>query len=81
MRAGARFIHKKIPGVFDSAKDMLPVAHHDSLTLLSNYTHAMGWLPKVFKLTLSEQPTEKTPRAITLRNQTLRNQTLVNQIW
>jgi hypothetical protein len=27
--------------VFDSARDMLPVAHHDSLTLLGIYTHGM----------------------------------------
>ena len=71
MRAGARFIHKKIPGVFDSAKDMLPVAHHDPLTLLSIYTHVMGWFPKVFKRTRSEQSAGKPPRALTWRNQTL----------
>ena len=33
---------KKIPGVFDSARDMLPVAHDDSPTLLGTYTHVMG---------------------------------------
>ena len=57
--------------MFDSAKDMLPVAHHDSLTLLSIYTHAMGWFPKVLKRTCSERPAEKPPKALTLRNQTL----------
>ena len=29
---------KKIPGVFDSAKDILPVAHDDPQTLLSIYS-------------------------------------------
>jgi hypothetical protein len=33
-------VHKKIPGVFDSARDMFPVAHHDGSTLLGTYTHA-----------------------------------------
>ena len=32
---------KKIPGVFDSARGMLPVAHHDPHKLLSIYTHDM----------------------------------------
>jgi hypothetical protein len=41
-RAGARFVHKKIPGVFDSARDMLPVAHDDLPTLLGIYTQDMG---------------------------------------
>jgi hypothetical protein len=41
-RAGARFVHKKIPGVFDSARDMLPVAHDDSPTLLGIYTQGMA---------------------------------------
>ena len=35
------FVHKKIPGVFDSARDILPVAHHDSPTLVGIYTHGM----------------------------------------
>jgi hypothetical protein len=35
-------VHKKIPGVFDSARDRSPVAHHDSSTLLGIYTHAMA---------------------------------------
>ena len=50
---------------------MLPVAHHDPLTLLSIYTHVMGWFPKVFKRTRSEQSAGKPPRALTWRNQTL----------
>jgi hypothetical protein len=37
--------------VFDSARDMLPVAHHDPHRLLGNYTHGMGWLPQVFMRT------------------------------
>jgi len=36
----AGFAHK-IPSAFDSARDILPVAHHDSLTLLGVYTRCM----------------------------------------
>jgi hypothetical protein len=28
--------------VFDSAKDIAPVAHHDSLSILSIYNHVIG---------------------------------------
>ena len=39
---GQGLFTKKIPGVFDSARDMLPVAHHDSPMLLGIYTQSMG---------------------------------------
>jgi hypothetical protein len=40
----AGFAHK-IPSAFDSARDMLllPVAHHDSLTLLGVYTRCIEY--------------------------------------
>ena len=66
-------IHKKIPGVFDSARDSVPVAHDDSTTLLGICTHEAGRCLKVFKRTRplppqdttqppppAEQPTERT---------------------
>lgn len=36
--SSGKFCSQKIPGVFDSARDTLPVAHHDSPTLLGTYT-------------------------------------------
>ena len=36
--SSSRVCSKKIPGVFDSAKDILPVAHDDPQTLLSIYS-------------------------------------------
>lgn len=44
-RERARDPVTKIPGVFDSARDRVPVAHHDKPTLLSISTQegAKGW--------------------------------------
>ena len=38
----AGFAHK-IPSAFDSTRDMLAVAHHDSLTLLGVYTRCIEY--------------------------------------
>ena len=71
-RERARDPVTKIPGVFDSARDSVPVAHDDSTTLLGICTHEAGRCLKVFKRTRplppippqdttpAERPTERT---------------------
>ncbi len=75
-RAAAKFVHKKSltgstpPGTY-------PVAHDDPLTLISIYTHAMEWLPQVFKGTrqMHFNPLRK-PSILVL---TMRDQILMNR--
>ena len=83
---------EKIPGVFDSARDSVPVAHDDSTTLLGICTHEAGRCLKVFKRTRPLPPPSplRTPpnrhllpsnplRAPLGQVLPLRNQTLVNR--
>jgi len=60
-------IHKKIPGVFDSARDSVPVAHDDSTTLLGICTHEAGRCLKVFKRTRPHPASGHHPTATSLR--------------
>jgi len=43
---------------------MVPVAHHDSLSILSIYNHVIGRLPQVFKRTRSRHPNHPSPAAM-----------------
>ena len=84
-------VHKKIPGVLDSARDRSPVAHHDSSTLLSIFTYAMtdsrrrsSRHTQGASLTLRTPPNRHLPPSNPLRAPlgqmlALGNQTLMNR--
>ena len=76
-RAAARFVNKKSltgstpPGIY-------PVAHDDPLMLLGIYTHAMEWLPQVFKGT--RQMYFNPLRKPSILGLTMRDQILMNRV-